>query len=163
MPPLEQAARTFLDQKRIAVAGVSRAGDVAANIVYRKLRDAGYEVFAVNPNADEVEGDPCYPNLAALPGGVDALVIGTPPSAAFALVEDCADLGIQHVWMHRSFGQGSVDAEAVRRGRELGLSVIPGSCPMMFCEPVDVPHKCMRWVLRVSGKQPAPVGYATSD
>ncbi len=163
MHPLEQAARTFLDQKRRAIAGVSRQRDVAANIVYRKLRSAGYDVFAVNPHADTVEGDPCYPDLAALPDGVDALVIGTPPSAARSLVEACAALGIQHVWMHRSFGQGSVDAEAVRRGRELGLSIIPGSCPMMFCEPVDVPHKCMRWVLRVSGKQPTPVGYTTSD
>jgi len=59
--------------------------------------------------------------------------------------------------MHRSFGQGSVDDEAVKSGQELGLTVIPGSCPMMFCEPVDIAHKCMRWFLRVSGKEAKPV------
>lgn len=154
MPTLDEAAHTFLAQKRIAVAGVSRSGDIPANIIYKKLRDAGYTVFAVNPHAETVEGDPCYPALAAIPEGVEAVVIATPPRAATELVQACGDLGIQHVWMHRSFGPGSVDEEAVRLARDLGLTVIPGSCPMMFCEPVDVAHRCMRWVQRVTGGQP---------
>jgi uncharacterized protein len=159
MPSLRDAASNFLAQKRIAVAGVSRRGDVAANIIYKKLRDRGYVVFAVNPNADEVEGDSCYDNLAAIPGGVEAVVIATHPGVAAQLVRESAALGIYRVWMHRSFGQGSVDEEAVRLSQELGLSVIPGSCPMMFCEPVDIAHKCMRWFLRMSGAQPVPKGY----
>lgn len=159
MLTLPEAAQEFLAQKRIAVAGVSRKGDAAANAIYKKLRSAGYEVFPVNPNAAEVEGDKCYPTLTAIPGGVDGVVIGTAPSAAAQLVRECGALGIKRVWMHRSFGQGSVDDEAVRLCRELGLSVIPGSCPMMFCEPVDVAHQCMRWFLRVSGKQAQPEGF----
>ncbi|NJN98712.1 MAG: hypothetical protein HC875_33805 [Anaerolineales bacterium] len=61
--------------------------------------------------------------------------------------------------MHRSFGQGSVDDAAVRLCGELGLSVIPGGCPMMFCEPVDVAHKCLRWFLQISGKEARPEGF----
>ena len=160
MATLEEAAQDFLAQKRIAVAGVSRGGDVAANVIYKKLRATGYDVFAVNPNADEVEGDRCYPDLAAIPGGVDAVVIATPPAVSAQLVRACGTLGIRRVWMHRSFGQGSVDDEAVRLGQELGLSVIPGSCPMMYCEPVDVGHRCIRWMLRFSGGRPRPTGYA---
>ncbi len=159
MSALQNAARDFLSRKRIAIAGVSRRGDTAANAIYKKLRSAGYEVFAVNPNAEEVEGDPCYADLASIPGGVEAVVIGAPPEAAAALVRDCAALGIRQVWMHRSFGQGSVDGEAVRLGNELGLSVIAGACPMMFCEPVDVAHKCIRWFLGVQGRLPEPQGY----
>lgn len=159
MLTLQEAAQEFLAQKRIAVAGVSRKGDAAANGIYKKLRGSGYEVFPVNPNAAEVEGDKCYPTLTAIPGGVDGVVIGTAPGAAAQLVRECGALGIKRVWMHRSFGQGSVDDEAVRLCQELGLSVIPGSCPMMFCEPVDVAHKCMRWFLRVSGKQAQPEGF----
>jgi uncharacterized protein len=157
MLTLEEAAQDFLAQKRIAVAGVSRQGDTAGNIIYKKLRESGYQVFALNPNAEEAEGDKCYPNLAAIPDGVDGLVIAAPPQAAVGLACECAEAGVKRVWMHRSFGQGSVDEEAARLGRELGLTVIPGSCPMMFCEPVDVVHKCMRWFIRVSGRQPQPI------
>lgn len=156
MSTLEEAAQDFLAQKRIAVAGVSRKGDTAANIIYKKLRGTGYAVFPINPHATEVEGDPCYPDLAAIPGGVDALVIATPPQVAAQLVRDCAEQGVRRVWMHRSFGPGSVDDKAVRLAQELGLMIIPGSCPMMFCEPVDIFHKCMRWFFRVSGNEAQP-------
>jgi hypothetical protein len=58
--------------------------------------------------------------------------------------------------MHRSFGTGSVSEEAVNLCREKGIEVIPGACPMMFCEPVDFGHRCMRWLLKVTGGLPAP-------
>ena len=154
MPELKEAVEDFLAQKRIAVAGVSRGGDEAANAIYRKLRGAGYEVFATNPKAAEVEGEPCYPDLRSIPGGVDAVVISTPPEVAEEIVRECAEIGASRVWLHRSFGQGSVSEAAVEYGREHGLSVIPGGCPMMFCEP-DVAHKCMRWVLKVTGGLPS--------
>lgn len=155
MPTLQDSVRDFLNQERIAVAGVSRAdGAQAANIVYRKLRSAGYKVFPVNPNATEVEGDTCYPDLAAVPHGVDALVIATPPAATDQLVRECAALGVSRVWMHRSFGAGSVSDSAVRYCREHNIAVIPGACPMMYCKPVDVGHKCMLWMLRLSGGLP---------
>jgi CoA binding domain len=72
---IKDAAIDFLDRKRVAVTGVSRhPGNHGSNVVYRRLRDRGYEVFAVNPNAGEVEGDTCYPDLASVPGGVDWVV-----------------------------------------------------------------------------------------
>ena len=154
------AVDDVLAQRRIAVAGVSRDGDLPANIIYRKLRAAGYEVSAVNPKADEVEGDPCYGRLADVPVRPDALIIATPPEAARDLVEDCGRLGIPRVWMHRSFGTGSVSEDAVRRAEALGLTVIPGACPMMFVAPVDGAHICMRWFLKWTGKLPAPRGDA---
>jgi len=153
MTRLDEAVRQFLEQKRIAVAGVSRGGKLPANAIYRKLRGAGYEVFAVNPATIEVEGGRCYPNLRSIPGGVEAVVIATPPDAADALVHESAELGIRHVWMHRSFGQGSVSASAVALGREKGLSVIDGACPMMYVNP-DVGHRCIRWILKVTGGLP---------
>ncbi|MFQ5569300.1 MAG: CoA-binding protein [Rhodothermales bacterium] len=154
MHTLRNAANDFLALKRIAVAGVSRTGSDAANIIYKKLRGAGYEVYPVNPNAAEVEGDTCYPDLASIPGGVEAVVIATHPRVTRAVVQECDAFGIRHVWMHRSFGQGSVSEEAVALCRERGISVIPGACPMMFCEPVDLPHTCMRWLLGVTGGLP---------
>jgi predicted CoA-binding protein len=85
MTNIKTAATEFLDHKRIAVTGVSRTpGDHGSNVVYKRLRDRGYQVFAVNPNADEVEGDPSYPDLASIPDGVEAVVIATRPERAEA-------------------------------------------------------------------------------
>ena len=154
MPTMNEAVETFLAQKRIAVAGVSRNKSEAANIVYRKLRASGYEVFPVNPNAQTVEGDNCYPDLGSVPGGVDGVVIATHPAVTEQVVRECADLGVSRVWMHRSFGQGSVSESAVDYCREKEIEVIAGGCPMMFCRPVDFGHKCMRWVLSVTGGLP---------
>jgi hypothetical protein len=144
----------FLRQKHLAVVGVSRDTRQFANAIYRKLKKAGYTVYAVNPNASSVEGDPCYPTLAALPQKVDGAVLATTPAVTERLVEECAQLGVPRVWMHRSFGTGSVSERAARLGRERGVTVIAGGCPMMYCDPVDPGHRCMRWWLRVTAKLP---------
>jgi len=155
MQSVKEAATQFLAHKRIAVTGVSRnpAGH-GSNLVYKRLRERGYQVFAVNPNADEVEGDRCYHDLTSIPGGVEAVVIGTDPDRTAATVQECADLGIRHVWMHRSFGKGSVCDSATTLGRRAGITVIKGGCPLMFCEPVDIFHRCLRWSLGRLGRIP---------
>jgi predicted CoA-binding protein len=151
-----QAVSEFLSGKRIAVIGVSRSSDQPANLIYRTLRSRGYEVFAVNPAAaDTVEGDPCYRDVDALPKPIDGAVIVTPASAAAEVVKACAKAGIPRVWLHRSFGEGSVSDEAARVGREHGVQVLVGGCPMMYSEPVDFGHRCMRWVLGFGGRLPS--------
>lgn len=147
-----EAVQAFLSGRRFAVAGVSRDPKQPANHIYRRLRDAGYDVAATNPGAQEVEGDPCYPDLASVPGPLDGVVIATPPAATGDVVRACAQRGVKRVWMHRSFGQGSVSGEAVTWAREQGMDVIVGGCPMMFCEPVDLGHRCMAWFLGVRGR-----------
>ena len=121
MTTLKQAAAEFLANKRVAVTGVSRSSrDHGGNVVYQRLRQRGYQVFAVNPNADEVEGDRCYHDLKSIPGGVAAVVVATRPEATDATLRECADLGIKQVWMHRAFGAGSVSKAAVAWGRDFG-------------------------------------------
>ena len=76
MTSIKEAAAEFLSHKRVAVTGVSRTpGSHGSNAVYKRLRERGYEVFAVNPNADQVEGDRAYHDLRSIPGGVEAVVI----------------------------------------------------------------------------------------
>ena len=147
MPTIQQAASEFLAHKRIAVTGVSRrGGDHGSNTVFKRLRDRGYEVFAVNPNADEVEGARSYHDLRSIPGGVEAVVIATAPDKAEGTMRECAELGIKHVWMHRLYGQGSVSADAAAYGRERGITVIDGGCPLMFGPAADFGHKVVRVV-----------------
>lgn len=158
MIPVKQAAADFLTAKRVAVTGVSRSPqNHGSNFVYKRLRDRGYQVFAVNPNADTVEGDPSYPDLASVPGGVDAVVIATRPETAEATMRECADLGIRRVWMHRAFGAGSVSDAATRAGREKGITVIDGGCPLMFGPTSDFGHKVMCFMLTRTGKVPKTV------
>ncbi len=158
MVTVKEAATDFLAHKRIAVTGVSRKPQGhGSNIVYQRLKERGYEVFAVNPNADQVEGDPCYHNLASIPGGVEAVVIGTRPDRAEATMQECDELGVKHVWMHRSFGQGSVSPEATASGREKGITVIDGGCPLMFDPTSDFAHRCMRYVFGWTGGVPKQV------
>lgn len=156
MPTIKQAASTFLANKRIAVTGVSRnPKGHGSNAVYKRLRDRGYEVFAVNPLADEIEGDRCYASLGDIPGGVDAVVIATRPETAEFTMHECSALGIKQVWMHRGFGAGSVCDKATVYGRDNGITVIDGGCPLMFGPTADFAHKIMKVVL--SGKVPKTV------
>ena len=158
MPTLKEAASDFLANKRVAVTGVSReANGNGGNVVYQRLRDRGYEVFAVNPNADEVEGDPSYHDLRSIPGGVDAVVIATRPEHAEGTMRECAELGIRQVWMHRGPGPGSVSETAAAYGRDRGITVIAGGCPCMFDPAADFGHKAMRAVLTLTGKVPRKV------
>jgi predicted CoA-binding protein len=155
---IAEAASEFLGQRRIAVTGVSRDPQGhGSNAVYQRLRERGYEVFPVNPNAEEVEGDRCYPDLRSIPGGVGAVVIGTRPETAEATMRECAALGIEHVWMHRAFGAGSVSAAAAEYGRRHGIEVIAGGCPLMFEPAGDGAHRAMRFVLTLTGAVPRRV------
>jgi predicted CoA-binding protein len=156
--PIREAAEEFLRSERIAVTGVSRHPEGhGSNVVYRRLHDRGYTVFAVNPNAEQVEGDVCYPDLKAIPGGVEAVVIGTSAARAESTMRECAELGIKHVWMHRSVGAGSVSPAAADFARRQGIDVIPGGCPLMFEPVADGAHKAMRFVFTLTGAVPRKV------
>jgi predicted CoA-binding protein len=160
---IDSLAKDFLDQKKIAVVGVRHNRDDAANAAYRKLRSAGHQVFAVNPKTETIDGDRCYPDLKSLPMPVDGVVIFTKPSITEQVVHQCIELRIPRVWMHCMFGTNprfgkkmsasitSASPEAIRLCKENNIAVISGGCPMMFCEPVDTGHKCMRGIFRLLG------------
>lgn len=156
--PISVAAADFLAKKRIAVTGVSsKPAQHGSNVVYRRLRERGYEVFAINPNRTQVEGDRCFRDLVSVPGGVDAVVIATRSDHAMATMRECADLGIKQVWMHRSVGVGSVSEEAAAWGRQQGIQVLAGGCPLMFDPAADTGHKVMRSLFTLTGKVPRRV------
>lgn len=148
-----ESVAEFLRGRRFAVAGVSRGPNSAANGVFKKLRERGYEVFPVNPNATEVEGVTCYPDLESIPGPLDGVVIATHPAVSAEIVRQAARRGVTRVWMHRSF-QGSVSSEAVDECRKAGIECIVGGCPLMYCEPVDPFHSGMCTVLGWFGRVP---------
>jgi len=159
MTPTTLAAKVadFLAQQRIAVAGVSRdkSQHPAGNLIFHKLKQRGQQVFPVNPNLESFEGERCYPDLQSIPGGVDGVVIITRPETTERIVRDCTTAGVRRVWMHQSIAKGSsVSPEAVEYCRQHDISVIAGACPMMYGAGVDFGHRCMRWMLGLTGGLP---------
>lgn len=126
----------FLLQRKIAVVGVSRNKDKFSNIIYREMRTAGYEVMAVNPNADMVEGDRCYAGLGALPVKPDGVVLVVPPTQGIQIVEEAARLGIRHVWVQ----PGANSLEIDERLGELEIVTVSGECILMHIDPVKSIH-----------------------
>jgi uncharacterized protein len=151
MAAIDGLVQDFLAQRRIAVVGVSDRRDTGCNLNYRKLKAAGYQVYAVNPRIAEFEGDPCYPDLAGIPEKPDAVFILANPKITDAIVGQCVELGIRHVWMHCMMGtkrglvrgMTSVSPDAVAACRANDIQVIPGACPAQFLQP-DLGHAMMR-------------------
>ncbi len=154
MAPTSPLIEEFQKLHSIAVVGASRNTGKPGTLIYRKLKQSGRRVFPVNPAASAIDGDRCYPDLASLPDEVDGVVVATSPTVTERVVDECIRLGIRYIWMHRSLGQGSVSATAVEKARRGGIEVIDGGCPMMFYPPVDLPHRCLRFVLGLAGRLP---------
>ena len=162
MAKIDTLVQTFLAQKKIAVVGVSDKRDTGCNLAYTKFKDAGYQVFAVNPHITSFKGEPCYPDLKSIPEKPDAVFLLTNPAVTDQIVKQCVELGIKHVWMHcmmgtkpgLAAGMTSVSPEAVKMCRENGISVIPGACPNQFLKP-DVGHGMMRGLWGLLGFMPA--------
>ena len=158
MAKLDALIDDFLAQRVIAVVGVSDKRETGCNLAYRKFKEAGYTVRAVNPHQTTFAGDPCYADLQALPEKPDAVFILTNPQISEQVVQQCVALGVKRVWMHCLMGtraglaQGmtSVSPEAVRLCREHDISVIPGTCPNQFLKP-DFGHAAMRVLFRTLG------------
>ena len=143
----------FLSQRIIAIAGVSRKpkGEVG-NPIYKKFKSAGYTVYPINPFADQIEGDKCYPTLSSTPKKPDAVFIATSPAVSVDVARQCIENGISRIWFHRSFGNGSFSEEAAKLGEENGLSVIRSGCPMMFIKNADFFHRTTAFFMKIFGK-----------
>lgn len=158
MPKIDPLVQDFLSQKRIAVVGVSEKRETGCNLAYRKFKDAGYTVSAVNPRISTFEGDPCYPDLQSIPKTPEAVFILASPRVTDVVVQQCVDLGVKHVWMHcllgtrpgLAAGMTSVSSDAVQKCRENGIAVIPGACPNQYLKP-DFGHAMMRAMFHAFG------------
>jgi len=158
MSKIESLVQDFLAQKKIAVVGVSDKRETGCNLAYRKLKQAGYVVSAVNPRLTTFEGDPCYADLKSIPEKPEAVFILTNPKVTEQIVQQCVDLGIERVWMHCLMGtrpglaanMTSVSQDAVRMCHENDITVIPGACPNQFLKP-DLGHAMMRVIFRTLG------------
>lgn len=121
----DESIRAFLDGSPHAVVGASRERHKYGNKVLRAFLQNELPVFAVNPRASEVEGQPCYPDLRSLPEPVHGVSVITPAEVTLQVIEEAAAEGIRHVWLQ----PGAENAEVLERAHELGLDLIAaGPC-----------------------------------
>lgn len=155
---IDNLVKDFLSQKKIAVVGVSDQRETGCNLSYKKFKEAGYQVFAVNPRISSYDGGPCYANLRSIPERPDAVFILANPKVTEQIVQECVELGVKHVWMHCMLGtkpglgpgMTSVSQHAVELCKANGIAVIPGACPIQFLKP-DFGHAMMRRLWRAFG------------
>jgi uncharacterized protein len=144
----------FLSHKRIAMLGISRERRNIGTFLMEEFSRQGYEVFPVNPNAQEIMGRPCFARVQDIHPAPGAALLLTSPAVTNSVVRDCADAGIKHIWMYRAGGQGSVSTEALEFCRTNGIDVVPGQCPFMFLAPVRGVHRFHRFLFKITGRYP---------
>jgi predicted CoA-binding protein len=110
----------MLKEKVWAVIGASQDRKKFSNKIYRRLKDRGYIAYAVNPNLESVEGDPCFPNLESLPETPQVINMVVSPANGQAVLRKAAELGIKMVWLQ----PGSWDQQIEQLGQELGLTML---------------------------------------
>ncbi len=145
--------REFLNKKRIAIWGLEASKSKTDQWVANRFRKNGVEVIAVNSGfSDETSRDQTS-SLTKIHPPVEAVFVFVDPPQAMEAVEDCIAAKIPLVWLHEAMGPGAATTETIDRLRSSGTMVIPGMCPMLYLQPVDPAHFCLKWLLRMTGKE----------
>ena len=140
----------FLEQKTIAIAGVSRKEQKFGNTLYKELIGKDYTVYPVNPAMETYKGKVCYPTVNALPDDVTGLVIVTNPSQTLKLIKEGESKGIRHFWVQ----QGAESKEAMEYANQSKSNILFKECLMMFAQPVGSMHRVHRFLNKLFGKYP---------
>jgi hypothetical protein len=110
----------MLEKKVWAVIGANQDREKYGNMIYRKLKAKGYEVYAVNPMYETVEGDMCYKDLSSLPKLPEVLDMVVSPKRGKPVLKEAAQLGIRYIWLQ----PGTYDDELMKLIEELGLEAV---------------------------------------
>ncbi len=138
---------SFINSKRVAVVGLSRNGKKFGNMAVKELISRGYEIYPVHPNASEIDGLTCYPNLKSLEGKADSLLISVKPINIPRVLEEAAQAGLKNIWLQ----QGSWSKEVQQVADRLNLPVVSKKCILMYAPPVTSVHKFHRTVKSIFG------------
>ncbi|WP_298705804.1 CoA-binding protein [uncultured Veillonella sp.] len=108
-------------QKKVwAVLGATSRKEKFGYKILMHLRKHGYTVYAVNPNVEEIEGEPCYSALSDLPEVPDVVDFVVPETVGLIALDECKRLNISTVWLQPGADKPAVVAKA----KQLGLDVI---------------------------------------
>lgn len=146
----QHVVEEFLNQRTLAIVGVSRSGKKFGNAILHDLTGKGYRLFPVNPNAQVIDGKPCYPNLRSLPEPVGGVVTVVPPRETERVVREAHEAGITRIWMQ----QGAESESAIQYCKDHNMQEVHDECILMFAQPAGVPHRIHRFFRGLFGKLP---------
>lgn len=146
----KESVDNFLNCKNLAVVGVSRKSSKFGNVIYKELKKKGFNVYGVNSNMENIEGDKCYKNLHELEGKVDGIVNVVSKDQTSDIAKEANEIGIKNFWMQ----QGSESDEAIKYCQENGINEIHKECILMFADPVNSIHGVHKWLWKILGKLP---------
>lgn len=145
---MDVTVEEFLTGKRFAIVGVSRSGKKFGNTIQTEMKERGYQMYIVHPEAEEIGGDKCYPALSALPGVVDGVVICVPPQQAGEAMRQAVEAGIKNIWLQ----QGAQSPAVLKQAGELGVKPVTGKCILMYAQPVRSFHNWHRFFAKLFGQ-----------
>lgn len=140
----------FLEPKEMAIAGASRNPKKFGGAVFKELKEKGFTLYPVNPNADEIQGQKCFQSVLDLPDEVTNLYIVAPMHETQTIVNAAIQRGIKMIWIQ----QKSETPEAVRTAEDAGIQVIHKKCILMFADPVKGFHGFHRFFVKAFGGYP---------
>ena len=140
----------FLSSRKLAIAGVSRDMKKFGYQVFKQLKEKGFEVYPINPNADNIDGTPCFRSVSTLPLNVHSLVILTPKKLTRDIVAEAIAKGIDNIWIQ----QMSDTREAVELTKSHPVNLVTRECILMHTDPVQGIHKFHRNIKRFFGLYP---------
>jgi predicted CoA-binding protein len=155
MPTTLEDVREFLALRRIALVGLSRDPKDFSRMLFREMCQRGYDMVPVNPAAGELENRRCFHRIPEIDPPAEGALIMTAPEETDRVVRDCAEAGVQRVWMHRGGGQGAVSKDAADFCHQNGIRLVEGYCPFMFLTSTSFVHRLHGFVLKVLGRYPA--------
>jgi len=124
MTDINTLRRILIENKRVAIVGLSDNWARPSNFVGKYLLEHGFEVIPVNPKYDEVLGQKCYADLKDIPTQVDIVDLFQRADRVMPFVEDAIEIGARVVWMQL----GIVNEEAAQKARDAGLEVVMDRC-----------------------------------
>ena len=142
--------KEFLDQKHIAIAGISRKSQKFGNAIFKELQKKNYKLYPIHREMTEFEGTKCYPDVKSLPPEVSALVICTQPAQSVDLMNEAIAKKIRHVWLQ----QGAQNDESISLAEQNQINLIQKECVLMFAEPSVFIHRFHRGINKIFGKLP---------
>jgi len=124
---MDALIKSMLDKKVWAVVGATENPDKFGNKIIKKLKRFGYEVYAVNPMYQEVDGEICYPNLSELPVKVDCVDVVVSPDKSVNVLQEVIELGIENIW----FQPGTFTPEIVDKSEQSGINTVYLNCVLV--------------------------------
>jgi predicted CoA-binding protein len=144
----ESSPPTLEPEESIAIVGVSRRRTKFGAIAYRALKDKGFTVFAIHPNLNDFDGDPCYRSLLDIKRPVDTVLVAAKPARIEDVVEQCCRIGARCLW----FQQGGDYARLAQRAEDVGIQVVRDKCLLMYARNVGGIHAVHRYIWKLIGK-----------